>query len=366
MPLLKIHCRNFRNYKESVVEFPAGGAFLSGANGSGKTNLLEAIHMLCTARSQRAASKMEMIAMDAECASLNGEFSDGDHGEPGNDYFLSFDRAGNSLLKINDRKFRTFSEWFGSRPIVSFATGDTELVYGPPEARRRFLDILISLVDKEYLIALIEYRKNLSLRNKLLKTSGDELLCAIYEENMAVSGSIIVEKRMETVSVLEKEGGRIYREIGGHNNEEFSLAYEPSAKTDFNSKNAWKNVFYSMLSERRKCDREMGFSSCGPHRDEVGLFIDSNTAKSYASQGQCRSIALSLKLSAMHCLEAKGAKKIIILFDDAVSELDPERTECFFSLIENRGQVFIASPTDEAGVQGLPILNVAALTGSAQ
>ena len=358
MFLRKLRLLNFRNYKELSIEFPLNGAFLSGANGSGKTNLLEAIHMLCTARSQRAASKMEMITTDAECASLEGEFE-----EPGNAYFFSFDRAGNSLLKINDRKTGTFSEWFGSRPIVSFATGDTELAYGPPEARRRFLDILISLVDREYLAALIEYRKNLSLRNKLLRTSGDELLCAIYEENMAASGSIIVEKRVETVSALEKEGSRVYREIGGHN-EEFSLTYEPGAKTDFSSKNAWKNVFFTMLSERRKCDREMGFSSCGPHRDEVRLFIDSKTAKSYASQGQCRSIALSLKLSAMSFLEAKGAKKIIILFDDAVSELDSERTARFFSLIENRGQVFIASPTGESGVRGLSAMDVAALTGS--
>ncbi len=362
MPLRRLQCRNFGNYKESAVEFPAGGAFLSGANGSGKTNLLEAVHVLCTARSQRAASKAEMIATDAECASLEGEFDNDDGGEPRTAYFFSFDRAGNSMLKVNDRKIGNLSEWFGSRPVVSFATGDTDLVYGPPEVRRRFLDILISLVDKEYLIALIEYRKNLSLRNKLLKTSGDELLCAMYEETMAASGSVIVEKRVETLSGLEGEGGRFYREIGGRS-EEFSLAYEPGAQADFSGKNAWKNVFLSMLSERRNCDREMGFSSCGPHRDDVRFFIDSRTAKSYASQGQCRSIALSLKLSAMSRLEAKGARKIIILFDDAVSELDPARTARVFSLIENRGQVFIASPTGEAGVRGLPVLDVAAVAG---
>jgi DNA replication and repair protein RecF len=360
MPLKKLHCRNFRNYRELSVEFPPGGAFLTGANGSGKTNLLEAIHLLCTARSQRAASKLEMIATDEEVATLEGEFGGGDAGEPVTTYFFSFDRAGNSMLKVDGRKIGTFSEWFGTRPVVSFATSDTDLVYGSPEVRRRFLDILISLVDREYLVALIDYRKNLSLRNKLLKTSGDEILCAIYEENMAASGGVIVEKRRETLSLLEREGRLVYREIGG-GSEEFSLRYEPGFRADFSSKIAWKNVFFRVLSERRKCDREMGFSSCGPHRDDIRLFIDARPAKSYASQGQCRSIALSMKLSAMRCLASKGADKIIILFDDAVSELDPDRTARVFSLIENRGQVFVASPTGEEGVGGLVHLKVASL-----
>jgi DNA replication and repair protein RecF len=360
MPLKKLQCRNFRNYPELTVEFPLNGAFLSGPNGSGKTNLLEAVHMLCTARSQRGASKSEMIAESAETATLEGEFVAGDGAGPPTSYFYSFDRAGDSMFKINDRKIGSFSEWFGSRPVVSFATSDTELVYGSPEARRRFLDILISLVDTEYLAALIDYRKNLSLRNKLLKTSGDELLCDIYEENMAASGSVIVEKRVSTVALLGSEGGLNYREIGTAD-EEFSLQYDPGFKADFDGKNDWKNVFLKVLTDRRKSDRELGFSSCGPHRDDVQLSIGSRAAKGYASQGQCRSIALSLKLSAMRCLEAKGAGKIIILFDDAVSELDPGRTARVFSLIENRGQVFVASPTGEEGGRDLVHFDAAAL-----
>jgi DNA replication and repair protein RecF len=182
---------------------------------------------------------------------------------------------------------------------------------------------------------------------------------------MAASGSVIVEKRLAAIASLGSEGAGNYREIGG-NKEEFSLVYEPGAKTDFSSKIAWKNVFFSMLSERRKSDRETGFSSCGPHRDDIRLFIDARPAKSYASQGQCRSIALSLKLSALRFLEARGTEKIIILFDDAVSELDRYRAQRVFSLIRKRGQVFIASPTGEPGVADLLKVNIAALATAAR
>ena len=343
MHLSKILLENFRNFKDLVIEFPPEGAIFIGANGSGKTNILEAIYLLCTGRSQRGATKSEIINYNANKATVVGEFISSGKGNIRKTSNLSFDRLNNVEMKINIRKISSFVEWFGSQAIVSFATSDIQLVYGSPEDRRKFLDIFISLSDKEYLNALIQYRKSLSLRNAILKNTSDNILCRIYEENMAETGSIITQKRIETVHELAHYGIEIFKEISG-SKEDYFIAYEPDFKHQFSSKNAWKNVFYTMLAERRKTDQNLGFSSCGPHRDDIHFFINKKQAKSFASQGQNRSLVLSLKLSSALYLKKKLLENIIIIFDDAVSELDPYRTAKVYSIIEKKGQLFIASP----------------------
>jgi DNA replication and repair protein RecF len=120
--------------------------------------------------------------------------------------------------------------------------------------------------------------------------------------------------------------------------------YVPSIHCDSSSKKEWKNVFYSVLNESRKKDIETGFSSLGPHRDDIRFFLDQKSAKTFGSQGQCRSIALSLKLSSILCIETYRQDGMIFLVDDAVSELDKYRTSKVYPLIENKGQIFIATP----------------------
>ena len=343
MRLKTLTLLNFRNYRDLRLEIPPEGVSLYGPNGAGKTNLLEAIHLLCTARSQRGAQKGAMIAADASQAFVEGEFDAGDGALGSRTYSFAFDRSGASILKINDRKIGTISEWFGSRAVVSFSTDDVALVYGSPEERRRFLDMLISQSDREFLDALIEYRKNLALRNRLLKISDDDLLFRVYEERMAEAGAVIVERRREAVGELQKSGADFYREICG-GKESISMSYEEGFVAEYLEKTDWKNVFLSMLSERREGDRMTGFSTCGPHRDDIRLLIEERAAKSFASQGQCRSLALSLKLSSVNRLSQSAGTNVIILFDDAVSELDAERCGRVYSLIGNRGQLFIAAP----------------------
>ena len=348
MFLQKLHLSKFRNYKELSIEFPKEGALFEGANGSGKTNILESIHLICTGRSQRNATKNEMINFDSSSASIEGTFVSEDE-EKQKHSFFGFDRQNAVAMKIDERKITSYSEWFGTQPIVSFSTSDIEIVYGNPVHRRKFLDMLISLLDKEYLAALIEYRKNLTLRNSLLKGSFDKLLCEIYEEKMAEYGAVILEKREALIGKIGPECARVYREISA-SDDEVSVAYEPSFKHDNSSKNSWKEVFLNMIFQRRKKDLEMGFSSIGPHRDELKLFLNTKPAKIFASQGQCRSLVISLKLSSMLWLEHYVQDDKIILFDDGASELDPGRTERVYSLIEKRGQIFIASPCERVPI----------------
>jgi DNA replication and repair protein RecF len=342
MYLKSINLTNFRNYSTLSLEFSREGALFIGENGTGKTNILEAIYLLCTGRSQRNAHRSEMIQFNRQYSSIEAEFYS-DKEQKFNSFNFSFSRQNTREISLNGIKISSFSEWFGTLPAVSFSPGDCDLVFGLPEVRRRHLDMLISLVDKDYLTMLQVYRRNLLERNRLLKLSDDPILFSIYEKAMAESGSQIREKRQKTVEEINETGRDIYASLSGKK-EHFSVAYLPGFRHDNSGLNPWKNVFFTMLSERRKGDRECGFSSFGPHRDDLLLTIDSKAAKIYSSQGQCRTIALSLKLGYMRYLENHGHENMIILFDDAVSELDPIRTERVFESIKNKGQVMIASP----------------------
>jgi len=343
MYLKKLTVSNFRNYKTLEIEFPAGGAFFEGENGSGKTNILEAIYLLCTGRSQRNAPKSDMVNFDSICATVEGTT----HSESGSlvlENSIIFNKTAIVSITINKKKVASLAEWFGNRSVMSFSPDDISLLNGSPAVRRKFIDVLISFFDKSYLNALLTYRKNLSLRNHLLRTNNDDVLCDIYEEKMVDSGAEICQKRMETIAALGTEFGPIYREISSQKDNVF-FRYETGFLSELSSIKKWKEVFYTMLRERRKSDREAGFSSQGPHRDDIGFFINGKPAGKFASQGQGRSIVLSIKTGACVFLEKITGNRPLVLFDDAVSELDSERTKRVFSLIENLGQLFIASPS---------------------
>jgi DNA replication and repair protein RecF len=348
MYLKKLSLSNFRNYKNISIEFSPEGAFFEGENGSGKTNLLEAIYVLCTGRSQRNALKKEMVRFGSSCTSIDGQFFSED-GKEIKECKIVFDSDRIVEMNINGKKISSFAEWFGAETIVSFSPDDIEIIHGLPSQRRRFLDSLISLFDKEYLQALFDYRKNLFLRNTLLKTGMDEILCGIYEEKMAESGAVIYQKRNDTIAMLNNKFVPLYREISRKKDDVF-FTYQPSFVSELSSIKTWKEVFYTMMCNRRKKDLETGFSSRGPHRDDMLFFINGKPAASFASRGQSRSIVLSLKICSVLYLEETTKKKPVILFDDAVSELDSVRMQLVYSLVEKRGQIFIACPRKTAAI----------------
>lgn len=342
MVLKHLQLIQFRNYQDISIDIPSEGALFEGLNGSGKTNLLEAIYLLCTGRSQRNASRMDMIKFGAESAFVNGVFDCGEHAPICAS--MGFSREKKIVLKLNDVSIRSFSEWFGDRAIVSFGAEDLTLVYGAPECRRRFLDLLISQIDREYLNALLLYRKCMAQRNILFLGRYDKNQLEIYEEQMAETGAAIISKRQEIVAILGPLLTEFYSEISGKS-ERAEIYYRSSILCDYSSKNEWKNVFLKVLNERREKDIAMGYSTAGPHRDDIRFLLDKKPARSFGSQGQCRSVALSLKLSSVGCIEQFRSGGMLFLIDDAVSELDPQRTSRVYPLIERKGQVFIATPS---------------------
>jgi DNA replication and repair protein RecF len=348
---------NYRNYESVSLDFSSQGAVFFGPNGSGKTNLLEAIYFLCTARSQRQASREEMIRFSSDYAFVEGVFTK--EGEEAPLKISSgFSRDKKSNIKINDAAVQSFSKWFGHTLAIPFGPDDLKLVKGMPVERRAFIDVLLCQVDPSYLESLIAYKKNLVQRNALLARHIDDAQISIYEEKMAEHGAFIFLKRQELLFWLKPHFARFYKEMSD-DREKAAIEYKPSIRSDLSTRSEWENVFYKVLITTREKDKISGFSSSGPHRDDVAISINGKPAKAFASQGQCTTLTLAMRLCSILCGETYKKDSMIFLFDDALTYLDNERTSRVFPLITNKGQIFVATSSDRDMMIGnLPHIDI--------
>jgi DNA replication and repair protein RecF len=334
---------DFRNYQSLSLETPPQGMMLCGRNGSGKTNLLEAIHMLCIGRSQRNAQRSAMIRQDSGVCHLEGLFA---HEKPVAQSLsvgIGFDRAKRVSLTMNGERVASHREWFGSRQVVSFGPDDLALVHGEPALRRRFLDILICQADSIYLESLSRYQHAVLNRNRLLAHRADDRLLEVYEETMAETGAYLVQRRNAIVALCQEPFSRFYSDICA-GTESSRIDFSASIPLENAGEKEWKNVFFTTLRERRKADENAGFSCVGPHRDEVQISLDGRPARHYASQGQCRTIALALRLASAACLESLTGAPLLFLVDDVFAELDEARMAKVYAHLARRGQVFMTTP----------------------
>ncbi len=342
MYLTKLRAHTFRNYQHLELNFERDGAFIFGTNGTGKSNLLESIFLLSTGRSQRNASKRDMINSEKKEAFVEGRFVSPASGRV-DISAIGFSRDGTAAIRINGEKLRSYSEWFHKSAVVSFGPNDILLVHGSPFERRRFVDMLLSQISSSYLEHLILYRKNILERNKILSCGKiDTIALDTYDERLSEFGSTLIIHRLELFAKIAPMLSSYYRAVS-LNRDEGKIVYKPSFSGDFGSKKEWKNVFYNTLKEKRRQDISLGFSSVGPHRDDFRCLVNNRSARSCGSQGQCRSLALALRLCSMACLEEKKKDSMIILVDDAFSELDTDRSSRVYPLIRNKGQVFLTS-----------------------
>jgi DNA replication and repair protein RecF len=347
--LASLACTDFRNYTDVRLELPPEGALIRGPNGSGKTNLLEAIHVLCLGRSQRGARRGQMIRGDADSCFLQAQFR---HPSGGllHDAAIGFSRDGRSSMKLDGSNVRRFRDWFNHAPVVSFGPDDLRIVTGSPGERRRFLDILISQIDPVYLEHLVQYQKTLLNRNNALSERGDETLLSVLERQLARQGSYLYKQRSGVLASCQGDFAEFYASICG-GKEHGELGYKPSISAENASENEWTDVFYKALKNKRKRDIQLGYSSVGPHRDEILFLLDGKPARNYGSQGQCRSLALALRLCSALCIERHREEAMIFLVDDAFSELDDQRVSMVYPLIRSRGQVCMTTPSENTSTR---------------
>ena len=280
MRITELKLKNFRNYEDLELHPDPGVNLFFGRNGSGKTNLLEAVHYAALGRSHRISSDANVVRYgeDAALSTVGIETALGQREitvrfHPG--------EAQKKEILIDGKNIRRFSDMMGCLRCVIFSPEDLGLIREGPSVRRRYLDMMISQISRKYFIALQQYRTGLDQRNAILR------------------------------------------------NLQLRIAYHSSVKEEDNLPES----FCRLLQENREDDIRLGMTSVGPHRDDLILTLDRNPMKQFSSQGQVRTAALSMKLSQMKILKDDSGEEPVLLLDDVMSELDRKRRASLISEI---------------------------------
>jgi DNA replication and repair protein RecF len=361
MYLRHLSLTNFRNYARQELPLRPGAVLLLGENAQGKTNLLEAAFLLATGRSERADSDADFIAWAARgdpqpVARVAGTARRGEAEVAVEVAVAGREGARGALVaskrfKLNGVPKRA-SDVIGAITAVLFTTDDMELVKGSPSGRRRYLDVMLSQVDRPYLRALQRYTKVVTQRNALLKrvqdgaSRGDEL--AYWDDELARDGATLLVTRARAVADLARSAAAAHGRLSGER-ENFALAYAPRFS------DAWPaarlaaadaadvaTALRDKLQQTHPRDVAAGVTLVGPHRDDLAMALGGEPASAFASRGQQRTAALALRLAEARLLHERGGERPILLLDDVLSELDESRRESVLEAIE-ADQVLITS-----------------------
>ncbi|WP_419849520.1 DNA replication/repair protein RecF [Candidatus Poriferisocius sp.] len=319
MRLQRLWLADFRNYSRLELELPPGTSLIVGPNGEGKTNLLEAIFYLATMTSFRVNSTEALIRTgpDVSEAVVRGEMAV-DQRE------VLFEAAlrstGRSQFQVNRQRVRR-RDLLGLAPVSIFMPDDLVLLKGGPGERRRFLDDVLSQIDPRLDAARADMDNILRQRNALLRQSGGRLdseaavTLDVWDEKLADVGERLTNARRGVVAKLDTKAVSAYKEIAVQA-VPLDLAYEST----------WSpGGLKEALVQARSEDLRRGVTTVGPHRDDVAVVLDGRPARTHASQGEQRSLALALRLAAHRELEEATGQSPLLLLDDVFSELDPDR-----------------------------------------
>lgn len=329
MKVLSLTARGFRNLRDLTFTPHEGLNVVYGENAQGKTNLLEAMWLFTGGRSFRGAKDAELIAFGGEEAALSLSFFSQEREQEAG---LTL-RAGARRFTLNGVPQRSGAALVGRFCAVVFSPEHLSLVKGGPAERRAFLDSALCQVRPQYAAVFARYRHTLNQRNALLKDIArhPELLdtLSIWDERLCRYGEQLVRDRRAYLEKLAPVAARHYEGISG-GREALGVFYEPSFRE-------------SMAEELRAAQREdlrSGHTSVGPHRDDLGLRLSGTPARSFASQGQQRSIVLALKLAEAAVLALSCGEEPVVFLDDVLSELDAGRQAYLLRTLGGR-QVFL-------------------------
>ena len=319
----KISLSNFRNYEKADIELAANVNIFIGNNAQGKTNLLEAIYVGGFGKSFRTSKDVELIKMGAETTTAHISAI-----KYGREFTIDYRIKKNKKkeIKVNGSSLTKISELIGFFNIVIFSPEDLKLIKGTPVDRRKFIDRELSHISPTYCAKLIEYHKILTQRNNLLRQistkSSLKSTLIIWDEKLSNVGTEIILRRIEFIEKLNMISNKIHYGISG-GKESLKLGYLPNIKASkSNEKEKILEEFEKKLFENQTTDIKRGFTSVGPHRDDMTFLINDIDIRNYGSQGQQRTAALSLKLSEIEIIKEEVGEYPILLLDDVMSELD--------------------------------------------
>ena len=349
MILKELKLTNFRNYGSASIEWSDGVNMIRGDNAQGKTNLLEAIAFLSTFTSFRKNSAAELIKKNRDFFLIRSVF-----------HALSTEHTMNVAYSLNQKyrislngeEKKRVNKFIGFLNTVVFSPDDLMLMKGSPEERRRFLDREIIQTAPSTQMIFQRYQKTLKQRNALLKTdqvSSVEKLLDAYDLQLAECGALILIRRKELLEKLQPLVRLSHRRItDGH--EELALTYEGDLEFFFKGKHRfeeWQDAFYQQLKTTRKIDFKRGFTTFGPHRDDIRFFINGDNIRHFGSQGQQRTASLALKIGELELMKGQRGEYPLLLLDDVLSELDEKRKEALISVINGKIQTFVTDTGSE-------------------
>lgn len=327
MRFLKLDLNNFRNISSASLSVDSEDIVLTGINGQGKTNLLEAIYMLCYGSSFRTVNLKECVKLGSNAFSVSGIFQDKEKEEIKLIY-----KDNKRHIYIDDKEIKDRKELIYRFPCIVFSHEDIEFIKGEPEMRRKFFDQMMSLYSPLYFDNLRNYRRILSQRNAAIKCEAGELV-ALYNERLAFYGLELMKERREAVDEFNKIFPSIFSDIS-QTEYELYISYRPSWAFD---------SLTDIVSElERTIDRDFKLSttSSGIHRDRFMIMCQSGTFSSLGSTGQLRLCSLIMRISEAKYFYKKSGKKPILLVDDVLLELDPEKRGKVISYLNNYSQAF--------------------------
>lgn len=348
MYLKDLHLRSFRNYSDRKVEFTAQKTILVGNNAQGKSNLLEAVELLSTLKSHRSSRDRDLVQENADTAQIEATIK---RAYSTIELGVILRRQGRRTVSLNQENLRRQIEFLGNLNTVQFSSLDLDLVRGGPGCRRDWIDTLLIQLEPIYAYILQQYDRILKQRNALLKslrdrgygnTNSDLSQLKLWDEQLAEMGSRVTRRRARVLERLTPIA-RIWHDNISGGTENLDIIYASNINWLEDDPTHVKEVFLAKIEQRSIAEQQLGATIVGPHRDEIDLYINNTLARSYGSQGQQRTLVLALKLAELKLIEEVVGEAPLLLLDDVLAELDPNRQNQLLNAIGDRFQTLITT-----------------------
>ncbi len=334
LSLRKISLVQFKNYSGKSFNFNKRIIGITGRNGSGKTNLLDAIYYICFTKSYFTSSEAQNTQYHTNGFRLEGYLDrEGQEGK-----IVCTLKEGKKEIALNDEPYERFSRHVGQYPAVMIAPDDAEIILGGSEERRKWLDALLCQLHPGYLDHLITYQKILQQKNSLLKTiatqgGNQDALLDVFDEQLVHHGTPVFEWRRAFLPGFIKQVQELYDYLAGKH-EIVNIQYQSGLH---------EQTFTELLAANRYKDMMMQRTTGGIHRDDLQFLLDDHAMKTSASQGQRKSFLFALKLAQFEVIKAHKKFPPLLLLDDVFEKLDQERVSRLIKLVSSSayGQVFI-------------------------
>ncbi len=342
----EVSLQNFRNYREEQVSFDEKINIFLGENAQGKTNLIESLYTMSLGKSFRTSKDAEMIGFGQEFARVRTLVVDPEEADPEKELEIVYKEEG-KIIRVRGIKLPRSMDLLEEVYIVVFSPEDLRIIKEGPENRRRFLDRELCQLKPVYYSTLGHYKRVMKQRNALLRAQKrDSVLLDAYDEALADYGIRLTRERAAFVDRLEKISREIHRTIS-EGKEALTIRYEGDfVKSKEGEGILNKEEILDQLERNRERDYFRGYTSAGPHKDDLSLSINGTDIRQFGSQGQQRTAALAMKLAEIQLIRQETGKNAILLLDDVLSELDEGR-QTFLIEAMKEVQVFITATAIE-------------------